>query len=400
MRIFFRGSLIRVALACPVGYQFLPCSYIFKLLTWFCGYIPYSPKQKIKILMVKKPILVELNYILYFLIALFGIMYVASSFLIPLTIGCLLAMLMIPVCRWLEERNFSRFAASSLSVFAMVVLLLGLSTLLAQQVTSLSNDLSQLDERLSNVTSSAQDFLEDTVGVSKDQQQKYFAEQIERIGEGMASYAALFVTQLGAFLVNFVIIVTYTLLLLNYRGRIKNFVLKLVERNTRGDLSGSTGKVVHEVANVANGYVAGVFLVVLILSVSSTIALFAIGVEHALLFGVLAGVLNIIPYLGSLLGSLIPVIYVLLTRDTLTYAVIVGAYFLIIQQIESYVLTPNITGGKIKVSPLFTILIVLFGNLVWGIAGMVLFIPLLGIAKVIFDHIPQLDAYSYLIAKK
>lgn len=282
----------------------------------------------------------------------------------------------------------------------MVIMLLGLFFLVAQQLTSLSNDLSRFDERLSEVGSSGQEFINNTIGLSKDKQKEYFSQQVDQLGEKIGAYLALILTQLGAFLVNFVIIVTYTLLLLNYRGRIKNFILKLVDKHTRANFSGNTRAIVHEVSNVANSYIAGVFLVVLILSICNTIALFTIGVEHALLFGIVAGILNIIPYLGSLAGSLIPVVYVLFTRDTLTYAIVVGLYFLLIQQIESYILTPNITGGKINVSPLFTILIVLFGNMVWGIAGMVLFIPLLGIAKVLFDHVPQLEAYSYLIAKK
>ncbi|GHE34012.1 AI-2E family transporter [Sphingobacterium griseoflavum] len=350
--------------------------------------------------MTKKASLVGFNQFLYFLIALFGIMYLGRSFLIPLAIGCLFAMLLIPACRWLERRKFSRFAAAAACVFSLVLVLIGVLTLLTQQIVSLNNDLSNLHEHFYGFASSVQDQVEETFGIAKDEQKAYLADQMDKVAEVVGSYAAFFVAQFGSFLVHLVIIITYTLLLLVYRGRIKNFVLKLVEKHTGQGQSDHTRKVVHEVANVSNAYVAGVFYVVAILSVCNTVALYAIGVEHAVLFGILAGLLNIIPYLGSLVGSLIPVIYVLLTKDAFSYAIIVGGYFLLIQQVESYVLTPNITGGKIKLSPLFTILIVLFGNLIWGIAGMVLFVPLLGIAKVIFDHVPQLEPYGYLIAKK
>src|SRR5690606_39870325 len=93
----------------------------------------------------------------------------------------------------------------------------------------------------------------------------------------------------------------------------------------------------------------------------------------------------------------IVVVYALITADSLSTPIMLAIFFTVLQQIDSYFLTPRITGGRIQLSPLFTILALLLGGMVWGIEGMLLFIPFLGVAKIIFDHIESLRPYGYLI---
>ncbi len=138
----------------------------------------------------------------------------------------------------------------------------------------------------------------------------------------------------------------------------------------------------------------------MILAICNTIALSIIGLQQALFFGVLAGMLNIIPFIGSMVGSAIPIMVLLLTRESYGAPIAAAIYFLSIQLVESYFLTPNITGNKVKLNPMATIMALLLGALVWGVAGMILFIPFLGILKVVFDNIEPLRPYGYIIGKE
>src|SRR5690606_29760222 len=144
----------------------------------------------------------------------------------------------------------------------------------------------------------------------------------------------------------------------------------------------------------------GVCIVAVTFSVINTIGLTIIGIENALFFGVMVAFVNIIPYIGSVAGSTIVVLYTLITRDSLVTPAVVALFFIVLQQIDSYILTPKITGSKIQLNALFTIMALLLGSLVWGVAGMILFVPFLGAAKVVFDHVESLKPYGTLIGNR
>ena len=144
-------------------------------------------------------------------------------------------------------------------------------------------------------------------------------------------------------------------------------------------------------------YLTGVMTVVAILAVINFIGFWAIGLEYALLFGVIAGLLNIIPYVGVLIGSALPVLYALLTMDHWGYAVGVLGICIFSQTLESNLITPKITGSSVQLNPLAAFLSLLIGGMIWGIVGMVLAILIAGVLKAIFDTIPGLKPIGYLM---
>jgi predicted PurR-regulated permease PerM len=125
-----------------------------------------------------------------------------------------------------------------------------------------------------------------------------------------------------------------------------------------------------------------------------------IGLEHALLFGLITALLRIVPYFGSFLGIAFPIAFAFLTRESMWYPAAVLGFFMVTQLLEANVLTPFITGSRLRLNPLATIMVILLGNFIWGVAGMILFVPLFGILKVIFDEIPQLQPYGYILGKE
>src|SRR5690606_26733771 len=136
---------------------------------------------------------------------------------------------------------------------------------------------------------------------------------------------SIFMSVLGG-LVTLLIMTTYTVLLLIYRSRLKRFVLMMVIRSgARADLDEAQTDV-GKITGVASSYLSGVFLVVIMLSIIYTIGLTIIGVENALFFGLLAALINVIPYIGSIGGAIIVVIYTLITRDTLTTPIVVAVF--------------------------------------------------------------------------
>ena len=149
--------------------------------------------------------------------------------------------------------------------------------------------------------------------------------------------------------------------------------------------------------NVVRGYIVGLFMVIVIVGALNTIGLAIIGIEYALFFGVLAALLTIIPYLGIFIGSLLPIVYALLTKDSLWYPLGVAAVFWCVQFIEGNFITPNVVGNKVSLNPFAAIIALFVGGAVWGPAGMILFIPYLALLKVVFDVIEPLEPYGFLL---
>ena len=158
-----------------------------------------------------------------------------------------------------------------------------------------------------------------------------------------------------------------------------------------------TKAIIEETSQLTQQYISGVSIVILILAVLNSFGLWIFGVPNALFFGCLAALLIIIPYLGTLIGASFPILFSLLTQDASGPVLGALGVFVFTHLLESNFLTPSIVGSKIRINPLATITALVIGSFLWGIAGMILFIPFLGILKIIFDKIELLQPYGYLI---
>ncbi|WP_353182331.1 AI-2E family transporter [Parapedobacter lycopersici] len=337
------------------------------------------------------------NQVMLFVVLLFGILYFAKPFLIPVAIAGMMAMLLVPACRRLEHWGLPRGPAAGICVLTALVLLSGVFYVLFYQMMSLGTDIPAIASKLNAMLNNAHQFISEHFQLPIAEQKDYLQRQVA----GLSSLAGKFIGDIFrsvlSFLVHLLIVTAYTLLLLIYRGRIKTFVLRLVAQYAGEENTKNAQRVIEKITRVASAYLTGVFSVALIFSVINSVGLIIIGIENALFFGIMVAFINIIPYIGSVAGSSVVVLYTLITRDTLVTPLIVAVFFIVLQQIDSYVLTPKITGGKIQLSALFTIMALLLGSLVWGVAGMILFVPFLGVAKIIFDHVDSLKPYGYLI---
>jgi predicted PurR-regulated permease PerM len=132
----------------------------------------------------------------------------------------------------------------------------------------------------------------------------------------------------------------------------------------------------------------------------NTVGLLALGIPHALLFGMLTAVMTIIPYIGIIISALIPISIAWLTKDSIWYPVGVIAVFAIVQYFEANVIFPRVVGTKLRISTWAMLVGVISGGLLWGVSGMILFIPLLGIFKIVLDYIPEWQPVKLLLERE
>ncbi|OOQ58628.1 AI-2E family transporter [Mucilaginibacter pedocola] len=331
--------------------------------------------------------------ILLLLVLVFGILYIGAPVFIPLTFGAVLAMLLLPVCHWLQRRGLNNGLASGLSVIALLLIIGGLILLLQMQLSDLVQDLSKIQERVNGIIANLKEYVQHTFGISKTEQQKIIKEQQ---GGGMEKAAALVTTLLGSFagiLVDAVLVLVYTFLFIYFRAHFKAFVLRLLSRQNH-----ATAKdVLQNAGTVTQQYLGGLGMMIVMLWIMYGIGFSIVGVQNALFFAVLCGILELVPFAGNITGTSITVLMALAQSGDTKVVVGVIITYACVQLIQTYILEPLVVGDRLNINPLFTILIIVIGEAVWGIAGMILAVPLLGIFKIICDNFEPLNDIGFLI---
>lgn len=333
-----------------------------------------------------------LRILLLFLL-IFGLLYLGAPVLIPLTFGAVLAMLLLPVCHWLQRKGLSNGVASGLSLFALLLLISGIILLLEIQLSGLAEDLTNIQQRVDELIAQFKGFIKENFGISYREQQKMIAEQK---GGSMEKAAGMVTTLLGSFagiLVDTVLVLVYTFLFIYFRLHFKSFILKLLSRENR-----DTAKdVLQNASTITQQYLGGLGLMIIMLWVMYGIGFSIAGVHNALFFAVLCGILELVPFAGNITGTSITVLMALAQSgdSKVVFGVIIT--YACVQLIQTYILEPLVVGDRLNINPLFTILIIVIGEAVWGIPGMILAVPLLGIFKIVCDNCEPLKDLGYLI---
>ena len=323
----------------------------------------------------------------------FGTLYYASVFLIPVGYAAVLAMLMLPVARTLENWGLNRAFATIVCLFIIIIVFAGFIFLFSSQLISFSQDLPAIRSGLDKQLQELQLWIQSQTDISPERQISYLRSQSSSFFNTTGQYLSNILIATTDTLAKTGLVIIYIFFFLYYRSKFKTFVLKVV----REEKSNRAKDIIKNTSVVTQQYLGGKLIVTLILAVFNSVGLMIIGLDNAIFWGVFGALLNIIPYIGTFLAGLFPTMVALITYDTLGVPIAVAAIFIVGQFIENNFLTPFIIGSKVDLNPLFTIMAIIVGGILWGVSGLILFIPFLGIAKVIFDNVPHLQPYGYLI---
>ncbi|WP_162416398.1 AI-2E family transporter [Cyclobacterium roseum] len=316
------------------------------------------------------------------------LMHVGSFILVPLIWGVFFAFALYPITKWLENKRFPRSMAIALSIAMISILGAGIIYVLVNQMILLIADIPEIGTRLSNKLTLFQAEVSKVFGFTE-------TEGLERWNtfnwlplDNLNN--TIFSTGKSLTLIG--IIPLYIFLLLYYRDFFVAFLLKASSRSNEAILAwvSDSGKVIH-------AYLVGMLKVTFLVSILAGIYFYFIGINYYLLFALFIAIMNLIPYIGVIVSSVLVILYVFLTTDTFLLTIITLLVLWGIQLLENNLITPLIVGSKVKVNVLVVVLAILIGGGIWGISGMVLFIPLVGILKIAFDRIPGLQPYGYLL---
>lgn len=333
--------------------------------------------------------------LLLFFFGVFAGLWFAKPFLMPLAFAALLAMLFLPVCQKLESRGWNSSLATVASVLLFILIVAALVFMLGWQISSLMQDMTGIEQKFTQFMANAQAWLTRELHIPQEKQQQAM-QQAQQGGSGGFTKALQAIPfAIFGLLTDLIITVVYFFLFLRFRLHLKRFVIRITpDAHKRTSL-----QVLHESAQTTRKYLTGMGLMIACLWVMYGIGFSIAGVKSALLFAVLCGVLELVPFIGNILGTTLTILFSLAQDGGSPMLGIVITY-MIVQGIQSYILEPLVVGKQVKIHPMFTILVLVLGEMVWGVGGMVLSIPALAIVKIVCDHIPSLQPYGYLIGEE
>jgi predicted PurR-regulated permease PerM len=343
--------------------------------------------------MIEKIPLKEVNRFLIFSILTCVILYCGKQVLIPVTFSIFFAMLFTPLSNKLEEKGVKRILTSLLSLLIIVIVAFVIGLLVYMQAKKIADDFPRIEEKTQEFVVKAQDYISQKLNVPEGKQDEVINKQVKSFMESSGEKVKAILAGIVGVLGSAVMVLIFTFLFLLQREKYESFFIMLCDKTQPEEAK----KVIQKISKVSQSYLTGRVLSILIFTILFTSGFLIIGLENAFLLAFVAALLTIIPYVGSIIGGLFPCAMALVTGDSTDTAVGALAVIVIIQGIDNYFIEPYIIGGEVNLSGFFTILILLIGGLIWGVAGMILFLPMLGVVKIVCDHIPELKPYGYLI---
>lgn len=330
----------------------------------------------------------QTNKILLFIILISVILYFGREFFILITFSGFLAMLMTPVSNKLEKRGISRIFSSLLSVLIIIAVTAAVIYLLSAQIANIGKDLPLIVSKFENSVSRLQSWINNNLGISSEQLKDRATGALNGAGTLLTSMVKGTFTLIGGSL----LVMVFIFLFLLQRDKYENFVVMLYREEEREEAK----QMIEKISKIAQQYLAGKLIAVLIIAIIYIICFSVVGLRDGIILSAIAALAAVIPYIGTIIGGLAP-FFMAVLEGSVNQTAWVVIIILLVNLINHYFIEPYIVGGSINISPFFAIFILILGGVLWGIAGVILFLPMLGILKVIFENVAGLEPYAYLI---
>lgn len=317
------------------------------------------------------------------------LLYFGRALFIPLSFALLISFILYPLCNWLEAHKCSRSVAIAIGLTLLSLLVFAIFYLLVQQFFQFENEWPALGEKLKGELHRLSLFITDRFNIPNATQHKWFENSMERI----ISFLGITLYNSTAPVVLSLLIPVYSALILYYRKMLGEVFIGFFPRHDTQTVI----LILHKTIHTYYDFILGMLMVYLIVGILNSIGLLLMGMPHAVLFGFVASILTIVPYVGIIIASLLPITIAWLTNDSIWYPIGVVVIFSLVQYLEANIIFPLAVSSRLKINALVTIAVMVAGGILWGAAGMILFIPFAAIAKLISDQINPKSPLSILM---
>ncbi len=341
---------------------------------------------------VKPPLYIKLSLITVGFLAFFYILLVGKQIIVPLIFATIISILLNPVVNFLCKKGFNRVVAILLAVITAVILLASATYFIVSQASLFSDALPQFKEKFITLFNECEKWISGNFNIAKPKIDAWIIKTKAERMDNSTQFIGQAISSFGNALILLVLLPVYIFFILYYKPLLLEFIAQLF----KNDQQKTVQEVLTETKTLIQSYLIGLLIEMAIVATLNSIGLLILGVQYAIFIGIIGALLNVIPYIGGVIAISLPMLIALATQQPIV-ALWVFILYGGIQFIDNHIIIPKIVAGKVKINALVSIIVVLFGNALWGVAGMFIAIPLTAIIKVIFDRITPLKPFGFLI---
>ncbi len=334
--------------------------------------------------------------LLLYVVLIAALLYFGKNLFIPLSFAALISFVLYPICKWLEKKRIPRWAAIALCLIILLIVIGFFGWLLVRQMVSFTKEWPNLKTKLERAWASISEQIEQNYSIDSAMQKEW----LEGVAADVATYVFTavqgFIYTSAVSLVLLLLIPIYIALILYYREQLTHALYLLFSKAEQSKIK----QILRETITTYYNFIKGMAIVYLVVAVLNSIGLMILGIPHAIFFGVVASVLTFIPYVGITIGAILPMTIAWVTYDNIWYPIGVVIVFGVVQYLEANLIFPWAVSYRLRVNMLFTLLAIVAGGILWGAAGMILFIPFLAILKLIADKHHHMRSLSIFLGNK
>lgn len=323
------------------------------------------------------------------------ILYVGRALFIPLSFSVLISFVLYPICAWLEKKGVNKITAILLSTTLLLAIGVAAAVLLVQQFASFLTEWPVLKVKLEETLEQLSQFLVNYYAISKEQQNQFISQLFNQSTGDIINFIQQTLSASAFWAVLLILIPVFAVLILYHRHALIEVLFRLFPNERKESIR----NILFLTITTYYNFIKGMIIVYAIVGILNSFGLLLLGVPHAIFFGFIVAILTFIPYIGIMVGSLLPVGMAWITYNSVWYALGVVAIFAFVQYLEANIIFPLAVSNRLNINALGTLVVIIIGGIIWGVAGMILFVPFLAIIKLIADHHPKMKTWSILLGK-
>ena len=321
------------------------------------------------------------------------IIFIGRDVITPLVMAFFLSIILLPTYRFLRNRRLGEGLSIALSLLLLIVILVLVVWFFTSQISNLVADFPQIKKNVTAHLNSLSDWVGRKFGISAERQ----TQMITNYNDKLLNYAGSLLGGAASSLTGIFIFIgllpIYIFLMLFYKNLLLRFVfLWFPQRN-----HSKVGEVMRESEVIIKSYLVGLLIQITYITVLLGGILLVIGIKHAILIGAIFALLNLIPYVGALVGNIIGVLLTISSTQEVWPIFAVLGTIAFVQFLDNNILMPRIVGSKVKINALATIVGVIVAGALAGVSGMFLSLPVIAVLKIIFDRTETMKQWGVLL---
>lgn len=343
--------------------------------------------------MKELPITVKRSIELLGLCLLGAILVIGQNIIMPILLAFFLSIMLLPVYRLLKKNRFPESLAIFFPILLCAILIASIIWFFSGQINRLVDDYPEIQKNISLHLNTISNWINQKTNFSTQEQLNFINKQSSKLLTESGKIAGGAATSITSILLYIGLVPIYIYLFLSYKNLLLRFVFLWFKESNNAKVN----EVMKETEIVIKSYLVGLIIQITYIIILLGGILFILGIKHALLIGVIFAILNLIPYVGALIGNIIGVLLTLTSSQDILPVFIVLGVIAVVQFLDNNILMPRIVGSKVRINAFAAIIGVFVSGSLAGLTGMFLALPIIAILKVIFDRSEMFKPWGVLL---